>query len=279
MQASVKNVEVINSSKNRLTMPDLLAVEEPLQIKLGFGEVGSRQEIDLAVTMRTPGHDLELAAGFLFSEGIVGSMEDILHLEHCQTGLKESEIGNVVRVELKPEVAFSSKNFRRNFSSTSSCGICGLGSIESVRKNISHQFKVDSKINHEVINGLPDKLNNHQVAFNYTGGIHAAALFDFEGELTICREDIGRHNAIDKVTGAALSKGHPFEDKLLFLSGRVGFELVQKGVMAGVPIIAAVGAPSSLAVELAKETNMTLLGFVREGSFNIYCGEGRIVNG
>ena len=277
MRPSVTNVDVINPLKNKLATPDLLAVEEPLQIKLGFGDVNNRQKMDLAVTMRTPGHDIELTAGFLISEGIVSSDSDILHIEHCKKGLKKTEIGNVVRVELNEGVDFNQEKFQRNFSSTSSCGICGISSIESVRKQVQHQFRFDSTIDYEVINSLPDKLNNHQVAYNHTGAIHAAALFDLNGEISLCREDIGRHNAMDKVIGAAFFKGqHQLNDKVLFLSGRVGFELVQKAVMSGVPMVAAVGAPSSLAVELAKDTGMTLLGFVREGSFNIYCGEKRI---
>lgn len=279
MSSVVISTEIIQSTKDGVATLDLLAVEEPLQIIIGYGKLDNRSEMDLAVTMRTPGHDLELVAGFLLSEGIIWGMDDILHIDHCEKVKTESERGNVVRVELKDKVHFDSKRFQRNFYSSSSCGICGISSIEAIRKQVPDIKKSGFEIAGEIINELPKKLNEHQSVFNHTGGLHAAALFESNGSTFLCREDIGRHNAVDKVIGASLFSGnYPINDKVLFLSGRAGFELIQKAAMTGIQLVAAVGAPSSLAVELAKECRMTLLGFVRDGKFNIYSGKQRIAS-
>ncbi len=278
MQNGVVSIEVVKSDENGLKS-DLLAVEEPLQIRVNFGILDDRREIDLSVTMRTPGHDPELAAGFLLTEGIIGSLNDFIHLGHCRTHLKKEEAGNVVRVELKPGFDFVEENFNRNFYSTSSCGVCGIGSIEQIRKKIPPLKLSEFHFDSEMIKELPGLIKNSQVNFSYTGGIHAAALVDANGKVSRCREDIGRHNAVDKVIGASFLGGqYPISKELLFLSGRAGFELIQKAAMAGIQLVAAVGAPSSLAVELAKECKMTLLGFVRDGKFNIYSGKQRIAS-
>jgi len=249
--------------------PDLLAVEEPLEIRLGFGPVEDRQQRSIAVTMRTPGHDEELAMGFLFTEGIIHKPSDIISCRHCvQDATKE---GNVIRVELNPEVEVDWSRLNRNTFTSSSCGLCGKTTIDAVMAltpgPISSAFSVDSS----VIHSLPEQVRSVQRAFAYTGGIHAAALFDADGTILLVREDIGRHNALDKLIGAALWKGWlPLERFGIFLSGRIGVELVQKSWMAGVPVLAAVGAPSSLAVQMAQDAAITLAGFVRDGRFNLY---------
>lgn len=278
MKLPVENIQIIKVTPNGLhSKPDLLAVEEPLEIRLGFGQPATREQRSLSVTMRTPGHDFELAVGFLFTEGIINSVEQIETVKYCSDTGKQAEYENLVRVELKQEVQLDFGKFQRHFYTSSSCGVCGKSSIDSV-KVICDPIQHNLKITKEVIHSLPQRLREAQQFFEYTGGLHASALFNKEGMLIILREDVGRHNALDKIIGAMLFKNEvPMSDFILMLSGRTSFELVQKAAVAGIPIIAAVGAPSSLAVDLAKETGMTLLGFVREGGFNIYCGEQRIV--
>ena len=250
---------------------DVLAVEEPLEIRLDYEEGGRRVRRPVSVTMRTPGHDAELAVGFLFSEGIVSSREQVAGVRVCGHG-------GAVRVELAPGVAVDITRLERHFFATSSCGVCGKASIDSVRlpgRSILDRQRpvVDAAIIHR----LPAALRSAQPVFEHTGGLHAAALFDARGDLQCLREDVGRHNALDKVIGAQFLAGHtPLADGVLFLSGRVGFELIQKAAVAGIPIVAAVGAPSSLAVSLADEQGMTVLGFVRDDRFNIYSGAGRV---
>ncbi len=254
---------------------DLLAVEEPLEIRLGFGPMNERQQQSLSVTMRTPGHDFELAVGFLFTEGVIKSIDQVESVKYCQT-VKPEELENVVRVELKQEVHLDYKKFQRHFYTSSSCGVCGKSSMEAVKIQCSSIISTFN-VSKELIHQLPGKLREAQHVFEHTGGLHASALFTEKGELIILREDVGRHNALDKVIGAMLfKKDIPLSNVILLVSGRASFELVQKAAMAGIPILAAVGAPSSLAVSLAKETGMTLLGFVRDGGFNVYCG--RAVN-
>ena len=252
---------------------DLLAVEEPLEIRLGFGDV-KREEKSIAVTMRTPGNDFELAVGFLFTEGIINSYADVLSIVHCKK-VKEEEQGNVVRVELKPEVAVDLKSLERNFYTNSSCGVCGKASIDSIHQNcpvIIGNIKVEESVIHQA----PDKLREAQRVFEHTGGLHACGMFNTQGELVLMREDVGRHNAMDKLIGACLEMKLNASEHFVLVSGRASFELVQKAVMAGFPLLAAVGAPSSLAVDLAKRFDQTLLGFVRNNSFNIYSSEVRI---
>ena len=261
-------------SRNILTVPilrvedhssapvqDLLAVEEPLEIRLGGKTV--------SITMRTPGHDAELAAGFLLSEGI---LSDRGQIQDIQT------VKNSVNVSLNPNIQVDFERLERHFYTTSSCGVCGKASIDALRMQGCPILPKDSAaIASDVIHKLPEALREDQRVFDRTGGLHAAALFDISGALLLSREDIGRHNAVDKVIGSEFLGGRvPLPGKLLLVSGRASFELTQKALMAGIPILAAVGAPSSLAVETARRFNMTLLGFVRDGRFNIYSGASRI---
>src|SRR4051794_20844050 len=256
-------------------MDDWLAAEEPLEIRLTFGPSSQRKQQSISVTMRTPGNDFELATGFLFTEGIIQGAADIQSIKHCN-GTHE----NVVRVELKNDVPVDIGKLERNFYTTSSCGVCGKSSIEAVRTvcrlpdttNDALQFPAD------IIYTLPAVLRSRQSIFESTGGLHACALFDASGSLVLTREDVGRHNALDKLIGAALAQfSFPLDKYLLLLSGRASFELIQKAWMAGIKIVAAVGAPSSLAVQMAEEAGMTLIGFLRNEVFNIYSGEQRII--
>lgn len=258
--------------------PDLLAVEEPMEIRLGFGEATDRQQRSLSVTMRTPGHDFELALGFLYTEGLIQTREQVHSVRHCTDLGRQDVFGNIVRVELQPDVPVELGALTRNFYTTSSCGVCGKASIDAVRNTGCPLLPaVQPLVAADLIHQLPDQLRAAQAVFDHTGGLHAAALFDRSGTLLLLREDVGRHNALDKVIGAALQQGLlPLHDSLLLLSGRISFELVQKALMAGIPLVAAVGAPSSLAVQMADEVGMTLLGFVRNGSFNSYTHPGRL---
>lgn len=250
---------------------DLLAVEEPLEIRLSFDHDGRRVRRAISVTMRTPGHDRELAVGFLFTEGILEAPEQVANVEDWGPG-------NVVRVELKPGVAVDPPRLERNFYTASSCGVCGKASLDAVRvQTRARLIPGQPLIAASVFQTLPETLRKSQDAFDRTGGLHAAALFDPSGRLIELREDVGRHNALDKLIGATFLDGRtPIVDAVLLVSGRASFELVQKAGMAGIPILAAVGAPSSLAVSLAAELGMTLIGFLRGNRFNVYCGPERI---
>jgi FdhD protein len=258
---------------------DLLAVEAPLEISLGYGPNEQRQTRNLAVTMRTPGHDAELVAGFLLSEGIVQQSADILHIAHRADPRRPEERGNVIRAELAPGVGLELDRLERHFYTTSSCGVCGKTSIAAVRATACPVLPtLDSPlVSAAIIHALPGRQRVAQAVFEQTGGLHATALFSAAGELLLLREDVGRHNAFDKVVGASLLAGQfPLHQQLVLVSGRASFELVQKAAMAGVAIMAAVGAPSSLAVEAADEFGLTLLGFVRNERFNIYTHAQRI---
>ena len=250
---------------------DLLAVEQPLEIKIVYGPENDRQQKNISVTMCTPGHDEELAVGFLFTEGIITSKEDIVNCGAAGN--------NIVIATLRPGISFDPKKIERHFYTSSSCGVCGKSSIDAVRNVFSNERVNDSiKISASVLTKLPDTLRKQQEVFEHTGGLHASALFDLNGNLLLTREDVGRHNALDKLIGASLNAGNiPLNNHILLLSGRASFELIQKAAMGGIKVVCAVGAPSSLAVELAKETDMTLVGFLRDGRFNIYCGEQRII--
>ena len=249
---------------------DYLAGEEPLEIRIG--------EHPLSVTMRTPGHDLELAAGFLFTEGLVQRREQVLKLESAIRDGAPSR-GNVVQVELTPDAEPDFDKMRRHFFAASSCGICGKASIDSVRSRLLEPPNADFRVAPELILRLPDVLRSSQAVFERTGGLHAAALFNASGALQVLREDIGRHNAVDKLIGWALREGRlPLADSVLLVSGRGGFEIIQKAIVAGVPVVASVSAPSSLAVQLARELRLTLIGFLRGRRFVIYSGEDRLVN-
>ncbi|QHV97159.1 formate dehydrogenase accessory sulfurtransferase FdhD [Spirosoma endbachense] len=260
---------------NQIEAPDLLAVEEPLEIRLGFGPIDDRQQRSVAVTMRTPGNDEELAMGFLFTEGIIQKPADIVSCRHCvQDSAKE---GNVIRVELNPDVAVDWSRLTRNTFTSSSCGLCGKTTIDAVMALTPGPISSDLLIEPAILHTLPDRVRATQRAFAYTGGIHAAALFDSRGALLLVREDIGRHNALDKLIGAAFWQNWlPLSRYGVFLSGRIGVELVQKSWMAGLPLLAAVGAPSSLAVQMAQEADITLAGFVRDERFNIYSKPNRV---
>ena len=256
---------------------DLLAVEEPLEIRLGYGTAEERRSKSLTVTMRTPGSDIELAAGFLFAEGLVQHPGDIAIIQHCGPPAGPLRLRNVVRVELKSAVDVDSTRLERNFLSTSSCGICGKASLKALSLLPHTRLPDGFVVSASSIHHLPEKLRQAQTVFDRTGGLHAAALFDRDGRLHDLREDIGRHNAVDKLIGRQFLDGLvPLSDRLICVSGRAGYELVQKAIAAGIPILAAVGAPSSLAVDLARDANMTLLGFVRDSRFNIYSAQHRI---
>jgi FdhD protein len=247
---------------------DYLAAEEPLEIRVG--------DDPLSVTMRTPGHDRELAAGFLFTEGLIQHREQIIKL-----GIAEprdgTNRGNVIQAELSPEAAPDFAKMKRHFFAASSCGICGKASIDSIRSRLLAAPNPDFRLAAELLVQMPDALRSSQDVFQRTGGLHAAALFDPRGKLLVLREDIGRHNTVDKVIGWALLEGRvPLSDSVLLVSGRGGFEIVQKAIVAGVPVVASVSAPSSLAVQLARELRLTLIGFLRGRRFVIYAGEERV---
>lgn len=273
-----RQLSVVKVSDDRAeAVTDRLAVEEPLEIRLSFqGRVQN-----LAVTMRTPGHDNELSLGFLFTEGIVGGISDVEMAETISISCAENR-QNTMLVLLKEGVEPNLGQAERNFYTTSSCGVCGKASIEAIRTvsrlgTARFDNETNVKIAPAFIQGLPGRLAAEQAIFAETGGLHAAALFDMDGALRSVREDVGRHNAVDKLIGAAMIAGSlPLSRSVLLLSGRASFELVQKAAMASIPVIAAVGAPSSLAVSLAEEFGITLIGFLRSNRFNIYSGAGRI---
>jgi FdhD protein len=269
------------------SVEDVVAAEEPLEIQLAFGAPDARQTKPISVTMRTPGHDAELALGFLFGEGVVHDINDI----ECITSSDEPHSDenrqdlsdwperrfwpaeNAVKVKLAPAVELNLVTLQRNFYTTSSCGVCGKASLQALRAvcplRLEHDFQVDAAM----LYGLHPRLRSEQEIFHETGGIHSAGLFNCDGELMRIREDVGRHNALDKLVGASMFEDElPLRDRLLLLSGRASFELMQKAAMAGIPIVAAVGAPSSLAIALAKEFDITLIGFLREDHFNVYHG-------
>jgi FdhD protein len=249
---------------------DYLAAEEPLEIRVGAEP--------LSVTMRTPGHDLELAAGFLFTEGIVGSGDQIISLQPGVSG-DNPLVCNLVQAELVPEAIPDFSKTQRHFFAASSCGICGKASIDSIRSRLLKAPNPDFRCTPELLVKLPDVLRSSQDVFQRTGGLHAAALFDPTGALQVLREDIGRHNAVDKVIGWALLGGQiPLGNSVLLVSGRGGFEIVQKAIVAGLPVVASVSAPSGLAVQLARELRLTLIGFLRGRRFVIYSGEERIAD-
>jgi FdhD protein len=259
---------------------DQVAAEEPLEIRLGFGPDEARQHRSLAVTMRTPGQDEELAAGFLLSEGIIQQKQDLLGIRPCPDVQKPEEAGNVVRAELAAHVAVNLAGLERHFYTSSSCGVCGKTSIAAVQTTSCPVLPAASpRFQADVVHLLPGKLRAAQAGFEHTGGQHAAALFTPEGELLLLREDVGRHNALDKLIGAALLAGWlPLHQHILLVSGRASFELVQKAAAAGLGVLAAVGAPSSLAVQAAEQFGLTLLGFVRQERYNVYCHGWRLKN-
>lgn len=271
------------------TQRDWLAVEEPLEIRLRWTEDAAGttfQEQAISITMRTPGQDAELAIGFLHGEGILRRSEDLEAAFHDDRFCASGESSNALVVRLRPGRIPDTGRLQRHFYTTSSCGVCGKGSLEAVRQTVlqTRAFAAfdpaaeSFTIKAQKVAGLPEKLRQHQGNFSHTGGLHAAGLFDRSGNLLALREDVGRHNAVDKLIGWAFQKNvFPLDQHILMLSGRASFELIQKAAAAGIAVVCAVGAPSSLAVDLARDQGITLLGFVRDGRFNAYCGEQRIL--
>jgi len=268
-ERSVELTQVTEWEDGRVRLlQDSLAAEEPLELRVGG--------VPFTVTMRTPGHDIELAAGFLLTEGIIQSSRQIAGLRAVTS--ENSLRSNVVEVELK-DTEFDSVGLQRNFFAASSCGICGKASINAIRVRGLKQLDTDFRYDPEVLCRLPETLRPEQAVFSRTGGLHAAALFDSSGQLLALREDIGRHNAVDKIIGWALLQNKlPLSQHGMLVSGRGGFEIVQKALAAGIPILASVSAPSSLAVKLARELGLTLIGFLRGRRFVIYSGEFRCVS-
>lgn len=252
---------------------DVVAAEEPLEIRVALAGAPERR---LAVTMRTPGNDFELAVGFLASEGVVRSRDDVEQVRYCVGGPDEQQF-NVVTVALRPSAQFDPSRLERTFYTTSSCGVCGKASLEALEMQDCPALPAGPAIDAGTLAALPDALRSRQRVFERTGGLHAAGLFDAAGTLQLLREDVGRHNTVDKLAGALVLEGrYPAGERVLAVSGRASFEIMQKALMAGIPFVAAVGAPSSLAVSVAEEFGMTLAGFVREGGFNVYAGPSRI---
>ena len=265
------------TGNQRETATDVVAGEEPMEIRLSIPQEDGVFTRSLSVTMRTPGDDFELAAGFLFTEGIVSAPRDIERIEYTSEGKKDQE-GNVVTVSLRRGVQLDPQRLLRHFYVTSSCGVCGKTSLDAVRVVVPHKLHRGApKVSSATVSSLPDVLRKEQSLFARTGGLHAAGLFSPKGKLIALREDVGRHNAVDKLVGEQFLKGNvPLSGSVLQVSGRGGFEIVQKAIVAGIPILSAVGAPSSLAVDLAREFDMSLFGFVRESRFNVYSDAGRL---
>ena len=277
-QASVSLFSIVKSTAgSSLPVNDLVAVEEPLEIVVEYGPLEQRRSVNLAITMRTPGNDLELVTGFLATEQLVNQPNQIVAIRHCRSQSNQV-LGNRVKVQLNPLIKFQPGKSLRHFYINSSCGVCGKSSVESVMASCNPPILgLGPTVAESVIKSLPDILRERQLVFNHTGGLHAACLFDCNGQAVWWREDVGRHNAVDKVLGACFSMNRwPLSEYILLVSGRISFELVQKALRAGVRFMAAVGAPSSLAVQLAKKADMTLLGFVNHQRFNIYTGAERI---
>ncbi|MGB3683646.1 MAG: formate dehydrogenase accessory sulfurtransferase FdhD [Rubrobacteraceae bacterium] len=254
--------------------PDTLATEEPMEIRLVSG--GETQTV--AVTMRTPGADFELAAGFLYGEGIVTSRDDIRRISYCVDPEVDAEQQyNIVNVELRPGLDYDVRSLERHFYTTSACGVCGKASLEQLELRGCPVIPPGPEVPARTIYALPDKLRQRQGLFDSTGGLHAVALFDKDGDLLAIREDVGRHNATDKLVGWALLEGKlPLNKNIVLVSGRSSFEILQKCLTAGVPIVCAISAPSSLAVDVAREFGITLVGFLRDERFNVYSSGERV---
>jgi FdhD protein len=280
MPANSRTIQITQvrewQSGTATTKTDYLAAEEPLEIRIG--------DTPVSVTMRTPGHDRELAAGFLFTEGLLTSREDLTSLEMVDAGDVSADdapsaTNNAVVATLAANASPDLERLRRHFFASSSCGVCGKATIEAVRSRTLKPPNAAFRLRADVLTRLPETLRESQSVFDRTGGLHGAALFDSHGTLLVAREDIGRHNAVDKVIGWAFLEGRvPLSDVALLVSGRGGFEIVQKAVAAGIPLVACVSAPSSLAVQLAREMSQTLIGFLRGDRFVVYSGEERITS-
>lgn len=272
------DISKVSGDRSRL-VSDVVAIEEPLEIQLCSTSAGGSAAKSISITMRTPGEDAELALGFLFTEGIIESAEQVSSTKHTGDADPETGLRNTIRVELLPDVDIDFARLERHFYTTSSCGICGKASLDTLRvagqESLRHCKDTFSR---ETIVAIADRVRKRQRVFTETGGLHAAAVFDAHGDIIVVQEDVGRHNATDKVIGALLQAGRlPGNSCGLFVSGRASFELMQKALVAGIPLLVAVGAPSSLAVKTANEFDMTLVGFLRGRNFNIYAGPGRII--
>jgi FdhD protein len=279
---SQRTIEKVSGATVR-TCSDALALEEPLEIQIASGPEGARETKTVAITMRTPGHDRELAAGFLVGEGLLRSLEQIEAVAPLGARPEGQSWQNQVRITLRPGVTIDLGRLQRNFYTTSSCGVCGKTSLEALATDFVEPLPASSwQVDARTICALPGRLRDAQKIFDQTGGLHAAGLFTPEGRLVVAREDVGRHNAVDKVVGAQFLAGRgSLHDHILVVSGRASFELVQKALAAGLPMLVAVGAPSSLAAELAEKFGATLIGFTKPTGFNIYAGAERVggVNG
>ena len=250
---------------------DLVTVEEPLEIRLGYAEDGGRAERGLSVTMRTPGDEFDLALGFLLGEGVIHSAADVTNVEYCGPPSPDKGLHNTVKVELADHVRFDTDNLLRYFFTSSSCGVCGKASLDAVRVQIPSLVRQDLGIDEANLKRLPDALRTKQAEFGRTGGLHAAAAFDAAGQIRRVREDVGRHNALDKLVGSFVAADEvPLDQLGVLLSGRASFELIQKAAMTRTALVAAIGPPSSLAIELAAETGIALVGFLKSSGFNVY---------
>lgn len=273
-QSGRKRLKIRSVQEDKFhTKIDTLVVEEPLEIRL------DPQSVSIAVTMRTPGDDFDLVVGFLYSEGIIQRKSDLISLRYCcDAKPADSQRQNIIGVNLVENKEIDFSQLQRHFFMSSSCGVCGKASINSLRQRGARTVKTSFNLNASVLYGLPDRLRLAQKNFAATGGLHAAALFDGQGRLLRVREDIGRHNAMDKLIGALLlAEELPLRDSIIMISGRASFEVMQKCVMAGAPMLCAVSAPSSLAVSMAEAFGVTLVGFLREQRFNVYAGSGRVL--
>ncbi|MGC5053857.1 formate dehydrogenase accessory sulfurtransferase FdhD [Micromonospora sp. DT48] len=271
------DLDAAEASRRRVRRPDTIAAEEPLELRVGPAGPGRRRP--LTVTMRTPGADLDLAVGFLFTEGLIRSADDVATAQLC-AGAETPNTYNVVDVTLVPGVPDPVSDATRHFHTTSACGVCGKASIDAVRTQSLFDVGDDPlSVPAELLAELPQRLRAGQRGFDRTGGLHAAGLFSADGDLVVLREDVGRHNAVDKVVGWAVRERRlPLSGHMLLVSGRVSFELTQKAWMAGVPLLAAVSAPSTLAVDVAAEAGLTLVGFLRGRTMNVYTGEHRVTS-
>jgi FdhD protein len=275
-----KNVAIrkIIADSYSATVNDRIVNESPLQIMITYGNTTERKTENLSVTMRTQGDDFNLVRGFLFCEGIIKKSSDVISMKHIGTP-EGTPDENMLLVELAPHVSFSGTDKKRNFIASSACGFCGKsGSDITSQQNVSASAYNEVKVKASIIYKLPSLLQSSQGLFNTTGGAHAVALSNTEGEIIYISEDVGRHNAMDKMVGAMLTQNAlPLKNNIVLFSGRLSYELVQKSLAAGIPIVCAIGAPTTLAIELAEENAMTVIGFLKSKSFNIYCGAQRII--
>jgi FdhD protein len=279
MNTSSLAVTVDKVSKSAaVSASDWVAVEEPLEIRLGYSTPSGHTASSVSITMRTPGNDADLALGFLYTESIIHSPDDVTSVEHCGPAAPDTGNHNIVRVNLAPHVAVDLGRLQRHFYTTSSCGVCGKSSLDALRITGAKPMKSGPALfRKDTLISMPDALRAHQETFEQTGGLHAAAAFNSQGEILVVHEDVGRHNAVDKVIGALLMQNSlPANELGLIVSARASFELMQKTLIAGFPLLAAVSAPSSLAVQLAQEFNVSLVGFLRGETYNIYSAGDRI---